>query len=698
MANQLAREKSTYLLQHKDNPVDWMAWGPEAFARAKAEDKPLLVSIGYSTCHWCHVMEHESFEDAATAALMNKFLICVKVDREERPDVDRVYMNAVTALTGQGGWPLNCFVTPDGRPFYGGTYFPPVPMYQRPSWKMLVQGIGQAWQDPSQRLKVVKDAETLTAALKRLEASAEPAEELRADWLDGALPAFRRAYDSQQGGFATQPKFPMPVNQHLLLRLSRRYARLGKTAEAAEAADMALNTLRRMAHGGIYDHLGGGFARYSVDERWHVPHFEKMLYDNAQLAANYVDAYQFSKDGFFAKVARGIFDYALRDLRAPEGGFYSAEDADSLAPGADKKSEGAFYIWAKSEIVELLGKEAADRFSVAYGVLEDGNVQSDPHQEFTHKNVLYLNDKVGGMIGADHMAEDERQKDLAASRKILFEARAKRPRPQRDDKVLACWNGLMIHALARGHQALSDEAYLKAAQEAAAFFVDKMWEGGVLYRRHAGGERAIEGQADDYAFLAQGLLSLYDSDFNPKWLETAIALMKAAREKFYDEGDGLYFVAGLTGDPLLPARVKDSHDNVEPAPASVMVENQLKLWSLTGEESWRTDALRTLKGHGPDMDRAPRALPYMLASLDLALDPPAHVVIAGDPAAADTKALVAVLRKDFHPGLAVLLAAPGQAGPAYAQGFKTQGGKAAAYVCRAFACQAPVTDPEKLGL
>ncbi len=334
MANQLQFEKSPYLLQHAHNPVHWLPWGEEAFAKAKAEDKPLLISIGYSTCHWCHVMEHESFEDPAVAELMNQYLVCVKVDREERPDVDRVYMNAVTALTGQGGWPLNCFVTPEGKPFYGGTYFPPKPMYQRPSWGMLVEGIGKAWQDPAQRLKIVKDAETLTSALKRLEEKAQPVDALNPEWLDDALAAFRRAYDSQQGGFANAPKFPMPVNQHLLLRLSRRYARLGKTAEAAEAAELALNTLRCMAHGGIHDQLGGGFARYSTDERWHVPHFEKMLYDNAQLALNYLEAYQLSGDAFFADVARGVLDYVLRDLRSPEGGFYSAEDADSLPPGS----------------------------------------------------------------------------------------------------------------------------------------------------------------------------------------------------------------------------------------------------------------------------------------------------------------------------------------------------------------------------
>jgi uncharacterized protein YyaL (SSP411 family) len=701
MGNLLQFEKSPYLLQHAHNPVQWMPWGEEAFAKAKAEDKPLLISIGYSTCHWCHVMEHESFEDPAVAELMNKYLVCVKVDREERPDVDRVYMNAVTALTGQGGWPLNCFVTPEGKPFYGGTYFPPKPMYQRPSWSMLVEGIGKAWADPGQRLRVIKDAETLTAALKRLEEKSEPADALKAAWLDDGLAAFRRAYDSQQGGFAQAPKFPMPVNQHLLLRLAHRYAKEGKTAEAAESAEMALNTLRHMAQGGIYDQLGGGFARYSVDERWHVPHFEKMLYDNAQLASNYLEAYQMSHDPAFLAVARGILDYLLRDMSAAGGGFYSAEDADSLPPGeapGSLKREGAFYVWEKSELTALLGVEAADRFANAYGVKADGNVESDPHGEFPHKNVLYRNDRLGSLVGQDHLSGEALDQDLEASRQKLFAARALRPRPQRDEKVLAGWNGLALRAFAQAAQVTGDARYLKAAEDSAAFFHEKMWEPneGLLYRRFADGERKVEGQADDYTYMASGLLALYQADFNPAWLAWAETLMKAARTRFYDDSDGLYFLAGRTGDPRLPARVKDSHDNVEPAPASVAVENQLLLWSLTGEDAWRADAERTLRGHGAAMERAPRALPYMLGDLDAFLNPPDHVVIAGKKGDASTQAMLKVLRREFRPGLAVLLAEPGQALPGYAQGFKSEPGQAWAYVCQGFSCQAPVKDAAAL--
>ena len=709
MPNALAQEKSPYLLQHKDNPVHWLPWGEEAFAKAKAEDKPLLISIGYSTCHWCHVMEHESFEDAKVAALMNQYLVCVKVDREERPDVDRVYMNAVTALTGQGGWPLNCFVTPEGHPFYGGTYFPPEQRYQRPSWSMLVEAIGKAWRDPTQRLRIVKDADTLVTAIKRLEEQATPVDALKPEWMDAALAAFRRAYDSQQGGFAQAPKFPMPVNQHLLLRLAKHYAKAGKKAEAAEAADMALNTLRRMAQGGIYDHLGGGFSRYSVDERWHVPHFEKMLYDNAQLAVNYLEAYQLSGDKAYEEVARGILDYLLRDMRAPEGGFYSAEDADSLPPPSagsgraqaapgPRKAEGAFYVWEKRELVEALGQEAADRFSNAYGAQAGGNVRDDPHHEFPQKNVLFRSDSLVSEIGKDLRQGIDLEEDLAASRAKLFELRAKRPRPQRDEKVLAGWNGLALSAFAKAAQVTGDARYLEAAQESARFFRDKMWEsnGALLYRRYADGERKVEGQADDYAYLAAGLVELYQADFDAQWLAWAEALMRSARRRFYDEKDGLYFLAGHVGDPRLPARVKDSHDNVEPAPASVFAGTQLKLWALTGEDAWRADAERTLKGHGADMERAPRALPYMIAVVGELLDPPAHVVIAGRRGEASTEALLKPLRQGFYPGLALLLADEGRALPGYAQGFKMAQGKAQAYVCQGFVCKAPTGDPAAL--
>jgi uncharacterized protein YyaL (SSP411 family) len=702
MPNRLSLEKSPYLLQHASNPVDWMPWGEEAFARAKAEDKLMLVSIGYSTCHWCHVMEHESFSKPAVAELMNQWLVCVKVDREERPDVDRVYMNAVMALSGSGGWPLNCFITPDGKPIYGGTYFPPQPAFQRPSWTQLVTAIGQAWKDPSQRLKMQQDSETLTAALKRMERPADAAGDLGAAPLYDVFKQLRASYDDEHGGFTNAPKFPMPGYQALLFRLSRLFASEGRAEDAAQAAQMALDTLRAMARGGIHDQLGGGFARYSTDERWHVPHFEKMLYDNAQLAMNYLDAWQLGKDGSFERVLRGLVAYVLRDLKAPQGGFYSAEDADSLPQAGDTvKKEGAFYAWPKAEIDAALGPELGPLFCASYGVEAHGNVDFDPHQEFNTLNVLY--DRRGTLAamtgGASDLAPEALEQKLAEARRRLFEAREKRPRPHRDEKILSSWNGLMIAALAKAGAALGEAAWVEAAVAAGRFFLGTMWDpaSGRLWRRWAGGEAAIQGQADDYAFLAWGFLELHQATLDPAWLEACQALLKAAKARFFDESDGSYFNAGLEGDPRLPVRLKDSHDNVEPAPASVFVDLQLRLWNLTGEPAWRADAERSLKACYADLLRAPRSLAVMACALDRALRPGSHLVVCGpldDPA---TQALLTAARGGFRPDLDLLWTEPGAApwtgGPA---GFSLVQGRPAAYLCRGLACEAPVTDAAAL--
>jgi uncharacterized protein YyaL (SSP411 family) len=703
MPNRLAAEKSPYLLQHKDNPVDWMPWGDEAFARAKAEDKPVLVSIGYSTCHWCHVMEHESFSDPKVAALMNEKLVCVKVDREERPDVDRVYMNAVMALTGQGGWPLNCFVTPEGKPFYGGTYFPPQPAYQRPSWAQLVDAIGSAWKSPEGRPRVVKDAEAVADALKRLEAKAEAVSALDAGPLERLQDELRRAHDREQGGFAYAPKFPLPIYQHALLRLSARHARLGEPQKAAEAAELAFHALRGMAKGGIHDHLGGGFARYSTDERWHVPHFEKMLYDNAQLLLNYAEAWCLGRDPLFAETARGIAAYVLRDLRAPEGAFYSAEDADSVPPAGRPaakhggKTEGAFYAWSAAEIEAVLGPEKAARFGGSYGVEPGGNVQNDPHNEFPGLNVLY--DRRGSLAsetgGAAALGPEALAAELAESRRRLFEARAKRERPHRDEKCLTSWNGLMIAGLARAGAILQEPAWVQAAAEAAGFFLDEMWDAPAhqLWRRYADGERAVAGQLDDYAFLAWGCFELYQADPQPRWLQASLALAQAAYVRFVDEADGLYFLAGREGDPHLPARVKESHDNVEPSAVSVLVDLQLRLAALGGDAGLRAAAERTLKALQAELQKSPRGQAFMITALDRALSEPVHLVLTGEgPALAE---LLRARHSLFLPHLDSIVALPdgslplpGAVGSYPAQG--------AAYACKGLACQPPVQGPQAL--
>jgi uncharacterized protein YyaL (SSP411 family) len=702
MPNRLSLEKSPYLLQHASNPVDWMPWGDEAFAKAKAEDKLILVSIGYSTCHWCHVMEHESFSDPKVAELMNQNLVCVKVDREERPDVDRVYMNAVMALSGSGGWPLNCFITPDAKPIYGGTYFPPQPAFQRPSWTQLVSAIGQAWKDPSQRLKMQQDSETLTAALKRLERPAEALGEPGAAPLNDVFKQLRASYDDEHGGFTNAPKFPMPGYQALLFRLSRRFALEGRAADSAQAAQMALDTLRAMARGGIHDQLGGGFARYSTDERWHVPHFEKMLYDNAQLALNFLDAWQLSQDGDFARVLRSLVAYVLRDLKAPQGGFFSAEDADSLPQATDTvKKEGAFYAWPKPEIDQLLGPELGPLFCAAYGVEAHGNVDFDPHQEFNTLNVLHdRRGTLAGMTGGTaDLAPEALEQKLAQARTVLFQAREKRPRPHRDEKILSSWNGLMIAALAKAGAALGEGAWVDAAAAAGRFFLGTMWDpsSGRLWRRWAGGEAAIQGQADDYAFLAWGFLELHQATLDSSWLEAAQALLKAAKARFFDESDGSYFNAGLQGDARLPVRLKDSHDNVEPAPASVFVELQLRLWNLTGEAEWRTDAERGLKACYADLARAPRSLAVMAGALDRALRPGSHLVVCGPKGDAATLALLAAARRGYHPTLDLWWTEAGAAPlPGGAGGFSLVQGKPAAYLCQGLACSAPMTDPDAL--
>ena len=673
MSNRLAREKSPYLLQHAHNPVDWYPWGSEAFERARRENRPILVSIGYSTCHWCHVMERESFEDPAAAELMNKTLVCIKVDREERPDIDKIYMSAVTAMTGQGGWPLNVFLTPDLKPFYGGTYFPPEERWGRPSWGALVRSIGESWKDSQARNKILESAENLTDSLKKVLSSPGSGAVPGASVLSRAVKNFRAIYDAPLGGFGGAPKFPMPVYHHFLLRSSE-----------PEAHEMSLNTLRAMARGGIYDQVGGGFHRYSTDERWHIPHFEKMLYDNAQLAGVYLDAAQVSKDPEFLRVARETLDYVLRDLSHPEGGFYSAEDADSGEP----KVEGAFYVWEKREIIAVLGPEAGEEFSRAYGVEPDGNAQADPHGEFEHKNILFL-------------ADPKAAATLGGARKKLFETRNGRPRPSLDDKLISSWNGLMISAFARAYEVMNEEKDLEAAQKAARFMMEKLYDPGkrILARRWREGEPGVPGTADDYAFLAQGFIDLYRASFDPACLERAILLVEIALERFYDPSQGGFYMTSFdaAGDVLI--RVKEDTDNVEPSASSVMASNLLRLASVTGRADFREAAQKTLSGFGATLGDHPMALPRMLSALAESLSKPLQIVIAGDPAAADTQALVRELRSRFIPEAAVLLADGGERQAAlerlqpFVKSLFREKGKATAYVCNNYVCDLPVTDP-----
>ncbi len=680
-SNRLIHEKSPYLLQHAYNPVDWYPWGPEAFARAQKEDKPILVSIGYSTCHWCHVMERESYEDPEVAALMNQYLVNIKVDREERPDVDKIYMTAVSAMTGQGGWPLNMFLTPDLEPIYGGTYFPPAAKWGQPAWKDVVMQIGQSWKNPEDRKKMREAASHITDSLKKYAGVSYQPAQGNAEWLDNGLNALKAAYDARRGGFGPAPKFPMPVYHNFLLRY---YAR----TKNKEALDMSLHTLREMAKGGIYDHLGGGFARYSTDESWHIPHFEKMLYDNAQLAVNYLEAYQITREEDFKRVAEETLAYIQRDMTHPSGGFYSAEDADSLEEaGAKGKKEGAFYVWDKKEVLKLLDDPSADIFAYCYGIADLGNAKEDLHGEFVGKNILFIAHSIPDTAQHFGISEEKTRTTLANGKAKLFEARAKRPRPHLDDKIVSAWNGLMISAFAKAYQVLGDKTYLESAEKAARFLKSKLYDENTrtLYRRWREGDRKDLGIADDYAFVTQGLIDLYEADFNREWLAWALELTDEANKRFDDAPIGGFFMTAADQDVNLILRIKEDSDNVEPSASSIAALNLLRLSQHTDRKDLEVVAEKTLQFFGAHMKEAPRALPQMLVALDFALTEPRQIVIAGKPAAPDTEAMLNVLFEHFIPVKTVVLAD-------VKSPMKPLQGKATAYICFRHICKEPTAD------
>ena len=680
MSNRLALEKSPYLLQHKDNPVDWYPWGPEAFAKAKAEDKPILLSIGYSTCHWCHVMEHESFSKAETAAVMNEHFVCVKLDREERPDVDKIYMTAVQAIAGQGGWPLNAFLTPDLKPFYGGTYFPPDSRYGRPSWTNLLLNLARLWKE--RKADVEKDAESLAGTV----AAYATASGTERGPIDESAPAaarnaLRASYDSENAGFGEAPKFPMPANIRFLLR-----ARNGD----AGAREMAVETLRAMTRGGIFDQLGGGYARYSTDHAWRIPHFEKMLYDNAQILECLSDAWTLSRDEELKAALERTVDYMERDLRAPGGAFYSAEDADSLPYDEPQghKMEGAFYLWRKAEVDKILGT-AADAFCARYGVVAGTNALSDPHGEFIGKCVLYEADPKAMGDG-----------DAARARRKMLEERAKRPRPSLDDKVLTSWNGLAIGGLARAYGATGEKRFLDLAEGAAGFVRRELSspDGKTLWRRWRDGERAINGMADDYAYMAYGLLALYEASFEVRYLEDGTALAMEAIRRFAAEGGGVYQTAKEDGRELFTRAIED-HDGVEPAPSSVLADVCQRLYELNGNEEFRRYAADTFNRFGANLTTRPLAMTWLLAAFERTLGKTGTVIIAGVdlPGGAE---FAGVLRERVRPGLVVA---------AYRQKDKAAFSKmipyaaqmgdapsARAYLCVGQACGLPLTDASEL--
>ena len=696
MPNRLAAEASPYLLQHKDNPVDWYPWGDEAFAKARAGDKPIFLSIGYSTCHWCHVMEHESFESRQVAEVLNRHFIPIKVDREERPDVDRVYMTFVQATTGSGGWPMSVWLTPELKPFYGGTYFPPSSKWGRPGFVDILKEIARAWEEDRGRIET--SAQSITERLRDLGQDGGGRTVPPPAALEEGVRQFAASFDAQRGGFGDAPKFPRPTE---LLFLLREHARAG----SAEARDMVLVTLRAMALGGMRDHIGGGFHRYSVDGNWRVPHFEKMLYDQAQLVLAYLEAAQVSGDPFFSDVAADTLAYVERDLTDELGGFFSAEDADSIPPedvadarrggpsGPPHKSEGAFYIWRDEEIQDVLGADA-EIFRIRYGVLLDGNAPFDPQNEFVHKNLLHTARGIDEVMSATAKSRDEVDAGLARARAKLFERRALRPRPHLDDKVLTAWNGLMIAAFARASRVI-DIAYRTPARRAALFLWKHLWnpQTRTLMRRYRRGDAAVEGYAEDYAYLVFGLLELFQADADPRWLDWALMLQRRQDELFADPVEGGWF--STTGkDPSVLLRLKEDYDGAEPSATSVSVMNLLALSHLTNDEGFEHGIDRALGLFASRIEQGARTVPMMMAALSAYHAGVSQVVVAGD-------AMMAVLRRHYVPfTITIPLGAEHADGLAkllpWIEPMARRTTEPIAYVCRNFTCEAPVTSPREL--
>ncbi|MBI2818372.1 MAG: thioredoxin domain-containing protein [Acidobacteria bacterium] len=693
-ANRLIHEKSPYLLLHAHNPVDWYPWGEEAFEKSRSENKPIFLSIGYATCHWCHVMEEESFSDPAMAEIMNRYFVSIKVDREERPDIDRVYMTFVQVTTRGGGWPMSVFLTSDRKPFYGGTYYPPEDRYGRPSFRTVLLRIADAWQNEHE--KVVNSATRLTEALREMaNADQGGAGNLENSVLDKAYQQAKASHDKSYGGFGGAPKFPRPVMLNFLLRY---YARTGQK----DALDMTLHTLRAMARGGIHDHIGGGFHRYSTDARWHVPHFEKMLYDQAQLAIAYTEAYQASRDPFFKEITRDILDYVLRDMRGQEKGFYSAEDADSLfETGKPEHGEGGFYIWEAREIESLLGTDTTAIFNFYYGVEPSGNVpaKQDVQGELKSRNILIVGHSLAETAKQFNKSQKEIEDILAAARKKLFAIRSKRPRPPLDDKILTAWNGLMISAFAKAAQVLEEPRYLEAAHSAAEFIQENLYDAktNTLQRRYREGHVDIDGFLDDYTYLVQGLLDLYETSFDIQWLNWAARLQEKQDALFWDGDQGGYFSTNGE-DPAILLRMKDDYDGAEPSANSLAAMNLLRLWQMTDRKEWKDKADRTLSAFSSRLQQAPTALPQLVAALDYSLSKPKQIIIAGKPDAADTRAMLRLVHDRYIPVKFLMLADGGAAQRQIAQWLpfveyiQPKAGKATAYICENYVCNLPTSD------
>jgi len=670
--NRLAQEKSPYLLQHQHNPVDWYPWGDEAFARARKENKPVFLSIGYSTCHWCHVMERESFENERITEILNKYFVCIKVDREERPDVDKIYMTFVQATSGGGGWPLNVFLTPDRKPFFGGTYFPPEDRPGHKGFPTLLQDVHQAWEQ--QREAVTKSADALHERLQALVSRPTTSDaNLSPEILTTAVTRFKEEYDPRNGGFGSAPKFPRPTQPAFLLSQAARQ-------KDDDGISMVLHTCRRMAAGGMHDQLGGGFARYSVDEEWLVPHFEKMLYDNAQLAHLYLDAYLVSGEEAQATVARDILDYVLRDMTHSNGGFFSAEDADS------EGHEGKFYCWTQAELPNHLEPDELSVITRYYGITDQGNFVDHSHPTpLPHQNVLHI---------ADPTLSPAEASLLTQAKEKLLAARTQRVRPHLDDKILASWNGLMLGAFARAYAVLGETRYLTAAERNLTFIRETLWdpETRTLHHRWRDGERDSVQLLDAYAFLLQGVIQTYEVTLNPDTLQFAIDLAETMIARFYDQDHGGFWQGDRQAKDLI-LQVKEDYDGAEPSGNSVAILALLKLAAITDRSEFRDTATKSLAFFAERLNQLPQAVPNFLIALDFSLQEPFRIVIAGDPESAVTQDLLLAAQQVYQPNKVIL----GNHGPveAFAKTLPEKDGPLA-YVCTGTACQPPTENPAEL--
>jgi len=670
--NNLINETSPYLLQHAHNPVDWYPWGEAALNKARAEDKPILLSIGYSACHWCHVMEHESFENEDIARLMNENFVNIKVDREERPDLDQIYMNAVQMMTGQGGWPMTMFLTPEGVPFYGGTYFPPRDRHNMPGFPRILASVAQAYR--SQPDQVASTATAMLGELRRVSLAESSNEVLTREVLDNAFRRISANYDRTNGGFGGAPKFPPAMNLEFFLHTHHR-------TSSAEALEMVKHTARKMAEGGMYDQLGGGFHRYSVDAKWLVPHFEKMLYDNALLSRMYLHLYQVTKNPDARRIAEETLDYVVREMTDSDGGFYSSQDADS------EGEEGKFFVWTRQEVLDSLGEHDGILFCDYFDVTERGN--------FEGQNILNIASSIEDTAARNKISVDDLQAVIDRGRQKLFALREQRLKPGRDEKVLTAWNGLMLASFAEASAILERSDYGNIAEANARFLIDRLQKDGLLLRTYKDGQAKLNAYLEDYACLVDGLISLYEATGELTWIEHAASLAEKMIEQFWDEDEGGFFFTGKSHEQLI-VRSKEFMDNATPSGNSIATLSLLRLGLLTSNDDYRRRATAVLRLIANQIRRYPSAFGFALAALDFYLDSPPEVVLVGQPGTALDN-LFRVVWQTYLPNRVIALCSRDHQHAAALvplfTGRNTLTTQPTAFVCRANTCQQPVTNP-----